>query len=698
MFNQYLFKILSKMKKNCIFVIMVAFFFNISNAQTLTVTLTPTERSCKGVDATISTTVTGGTAPYTYLWSTWPVQTTPTAINLGGGPYTVTVTDALNNTGTATVALITENLTLNSHFPWTMDNTTGNQEILDMVYYEGFNYTIGLASGVFTIAGQTYNYGPTNPITGVNWRQYRFVFVVKTDYCGNELGGQIYGCLLDPATPARLGRYQIGIIKTYTASKFKIVITGNYDNINNGTVGYVLPTAAFNSVNDIFLTFLDPSNLLCSNVSDQLTFRSFFPNKVIAPDYSLGLSTDNNSVAFTGYFSGLSMSFIDPTFTLPPTTLTNINTNATTTDMFIARYDWSSTFNCPQLRFSRNNAPLNQSNDWGYHMVFAEPYIYYTSMNQWTTYNPAYVWQINSNDGTYITHQQIGGAGNLEYWAIADMAKGNGGVYICGYKQLSLANTASCKAFVAKYTGGMVWATNAVCQLAESTNPLNQATKIAVKEGGDAGSVIVSGTFGHPTDFKFVGLTALLRKGPISNQFAAKFSYNLTPMWEMGTLLNSSGTNGSSTASSVVYDQLHDMFYIAGGFDNTVTLNYTNNNLMTSWADIDAYVARFKDNGSSGYYLRQINPALLNDAISETNNELVKVYPNPSNGTFEMTTGNETTIDNIVISDITGRIVFKNSPINNVANIDLSNLSTGTYYSVILSNNKTTYKKLILIK
>ncbi|MBI2967725.1 MAG: gliding motility-associated C-terminal domain-containing protein [Bacteroidetes bacterium] len=51
--------------------------------------------TCYGYsDGTITVTVTGGTPPLTYLWSTSPPQGTPTANGLSAGTYTITVTDS----------------------------------------------------------------------------------------------------------------------------------------------------------------------------------------------------------------------------------------------------------------------------------------------------------------------------------------------------------------------------------------------------------------------------------------------------------------------------------------------------------------------------------------------------------------------------------------------------------------------------
>jgi frataxin-like iron-binding protein CyaY len=71
------------------------------NAITLTSTSKPGNPQYKNGTATVST--AGGTIPYTYAWSTTPVQKTSTAINLAPTTYTVTVTDANNCTATRSV-------------------------------------------------------------------------------------------------------------------------------------------------------------------------------------------------------------------------------------------------------------------------------------------------------------------------------------------------------------------------------------------------------------------------------------------------------------------------------------------------------------------------------------------------------------------------------------------------------------------
>ena len=71
-------------------------------------TLAPTftNAACGNANGTATANPSNGTAPYTYSWSTSPVQTTQTATGLSAGMYTVTVTDLNGCINTDSVTLI----------------------------------------------------------------------------------------------------------------------------------------------------------------------------------------------------------------------------------------------------------------------------------------------------------------------------------------------------------------------------------------------------------------------------------------------------------------------------------------------------------------------------------------------------------------------------------------------------------------
>jgi len=81
------------------------------------VSLTATDVTCQGInDGNISTTVNGGTAPYTYIWSNTTIGNVANPANLAAGTYDLTVTDAngCSAIGSATIntgVAITLNLT-----------------------------------------------------------------------------------------------------------------------------------------------------------------------------------------------------------------------------------------------------------------------------------------------------------------------------------------------------------------------------------------------------------------------------------------------------------------------------------------------------------------------------------------------------------------------------------------------------------
>ncbi len=71
------------------------FNFGLSDPTTFTVIPVVTDVTCNGAhDGSITHTITGGTAPFTFLWNTGAVSQDLTGLN--GGSYTITITDASN--------------------------------------------------------------------------------------------------------------------------------------------------------------------------------------------------------------------------------------------------------------------------------------------------------------------------------------------------------------------------------------------------------------------------------------------------------------------------------------------------------------------------------------------------------------------------------------------------------------------------
>ena len=94
-----------------------------SAGNTLAVTLSPVEPTNCSSTGSITSSVTGGTAPYTYLWSNG--TNTANLSNVAGGTYTVTVTDKNSCTKTASDSLKAAGNTLNVILSSSLSSCTG---------------------------------------------------------------------------------------------------------------------------------------------------------------------------------------------------------------------------------------------------------------------------------------------------------------------------------------------------------------------------------------------------------------------------------------------------------------------------------------------------------------------------------------------------------------------------------------------
>ncbi len=86
------------------------------------------------------------------------------------------------------------------------------------------------------------------------------------------------------------------------------------------------------------------------------------------------------------------------------------------------------------------------------------------------------------------------------------------------------------------------------------------------------------------------------------------------------------------------------------------------------------------------------NLTLSNENFNIVNNDL-KLYPNPTNGFFQIDAGNQT-INSMKFYNSLGQLVKISNDLNN----DISNLKSGIYYIVIETENASVTKKIMLQK
>ena len=141
------------------------------NTQVLNVSLTPNNSGCTGNGGSMSTSVQGGSGPFTYLWSNG--ATTATLSGLSSGTFTVTVSNAQGCTGTANASVLGAGpLTIN--LTTTPETCPGNDGTITSA--------ISGATAPFTYLWPTT--ATTANLSGLNADVY-FVTVTDANGCSN---------------------------------------------------------------------------------------------------------------------------------------------------------------------------------------------------------------------------------------------------------------------------------------------------------------------------------------------------------------------------------------------------------------------------------------------------------------------------------------------------------------------------------
>ncbi len=191
----------------------------------------------QGSDGSVTVSSAGGTTPYSYQWSTNPVQTTQSVSGLSAGIYSVTVTDLHTCTATSSITLI--------------QPTQPSQQARDIVFSNigssqfKLNWTRGNGNGcaVFIIEGAT---GTALPANNVIYPPST-VFGTSTSQVGtsgwycvyDDTGTSVTVTGLDPST-----EYRVHICEYNTGSKTYNTTSASNNPANYTTYAQLLAAAS----------------------------------------------------------------------------------------------------------------------------------------------------------------------------------------------------------------------------------------------------------------------------------------------------------------------------------------------------------------------------------------------------------------------------------------------------------------------
>jgi len=165
------------------------------------------------------------------------------------------------------------------------------------------------------------------------------------------------------------------------------------------------------------------------------------------------------------------------------------------------------------------------------------------------------------------------------------------------------------------------------------------------------------------------------------------------------TTYNNTGSNGETEFHNVLMAMMPDGNGTSTGLTDGETVNFNGNtNLITTFVeefDDLRLVVWVQDNLTKTVLQSESHYLYLTENIADQYSGEISVYPNPTNGLFNVNGINDCKIE---IMDISGREVYNSYTTSNNTSIDISDFDKGVYFVKIVKENEVVYNQKIIVK
>jgi len=293
-----------------------------------------------------------------------------------------------------------------------------------------------------------------------------------------------------------------------------------------------------------------------------------------------------------------------------------------------------------------------------------------------------------ANGGATFTEQILRATNELK--AISFPSATNG--YVVGNNGTAFKISNGGTRYIAMNTGF----TNNITEVFFVTNQLG----FVESEWGEFKKTINSGSTWTSLNVSSMGTTKQIYFTDIANGYTINENGAVFRTIDGGTTFLRAGQTCLQTLLDMQFINDSTGFVVGSFVNATCDVSYTTN-YENTWQSINfpyAYsgwgVCAFDTAnvfivGQSQTIIKSGVDGVITKAINldKNNDDNFKIYPNPSNGIFQIETSNK--INNLQIINLQGELIFNENNLDNNAQLSLTNIAAGIYFIHIVSNNKT---------